>query len=86
LEYSINSMKTKKTLIQKIVSIGDLRRRASEGPLLEKYVQLAMITASNLGGSPKNLDDAINCLNSNAMETDEDSVVGEINFIRDLVK
>jgi len=86
LEYSINSMKTKKTLIPKIVSIGDLRRRASEGPLLEKYVQLAMITASNLGGSPKNLDDAINCLNSNAMETDEDSVVGEINFIRDLVK
>ena len=78
-------MKTKKTLIPKVVSIGDLRRRASEGPLLEKYVQLAMITASNLGGSPKNLDDAINCLNSNAMETDEDSVVGEINFIRDLV-
>ena len=78
-------MKTKKTLIPKVVSIGDLRRRASEGPLLEKYVQLAMISASNLGGSPKNLDDAINCLNSNAMETDEDSVVGEINFIRDLV-
>jgi hypothetical protein len=81
----MKTMKTKKTLIPKIVSIGDLRRRASEGPLLEKYVQLAMITASNLGGSPKNLDDAINCLNSNAMETDEDSVVGEINFIRDLV-
>ncbi len=79
-------MKTKKTLIPKIVSIGDLRRRASEGHHFRLlYIQLAMITASNLGGSPKNLDDAINCLNSNAMETDEDSVVGEINFIRDLV-
>ena len=79
-------MKTKKTLIPKVVSIGDLRRRASEGPLLEKYVQLAMISARNFGGSPKGLHDAINWLDMNAMETDEDGVVGEINFCRNLVK
>ncbi len=76
-------MKTKKTLVSKVVSIGDLRRRAATDPL---YLQLAMISANNLGGSPKNLDDAINWLNTNAMETDEDGVVGEINFCRDLVK
>jgi len=78
----------KKTLISKVVSIGDLRQRAAKDP---RYLQLAMISASNLGGSPKNLDDAINWLNCNAMETDEDGngekgVVGEINFCRDLVK
>jgi len=83
-------MKTKKTLVSKVVSIGDLvvsigdlRRRAATDPL---YLQLAMISANNLGGSPKNLVDAINWLNTNAMETDEDGVVGEINFCRDLVK
>jgi hypothetical protein len=76
----------KKSLISKVVSIGDLRRRAVTDP---RYRELAMISASNLGGSPKNLDDAINWLNTNAMETDEDGekgVVAEINFCRDLVK
>lgn len=76
-------MKTKKTLVSKVVSIGDLRQRAAKD---QRYLQLAMISARNLGGSPKNLDDAINWLNTNAMETDEDGVVGEINFCRDLVK
>jgi len=76
-------MKSKKALVSKVVSIGDLRQRAGKD---EKYHQLAMIAASNLGGSPKNLDDAIDWLNTNAMETDEDGVVGEINFCRDLVK
>jgi hypothetical protein len=76
-------MKTKKILISKVVSIGDLRQRAAKD---HRYLQLAMISASNLGVPPKNLDDAINWLNTNAMETDEDGVVGEINFCRDLVK
>ncbi len=76
-------MKTKKSLVSKVVSIGDLRRRTADDP---RYLQLAMISANNLGGSPKNLADAINWLNTNAMETDEDGVVGEINFCRDLVK
>lgn len=71
------------TSLSKVVSIGDLRQRAGRD---ERYHQLTMIAASNLGGSPKNLDDAINWLNTNAMETDEDGVVGEINFCRDLVK
>jgi len=71
------------TLIKKVVSIGDLRQKANKDP---KYLQLAMISARNLGGTSKNLDDAINWLNTNALETDEDGVVGEINFCRDLVK
>ena len=80
-------MKTKKSLVSKVVSkvvsIGDLRWRSATDP---RYRQLAMISARNLGGSPKNLDEAINWLNTNAMETDEDGVVGEINFCRNLVK
>lgn len=77
-------MKTKKAaVVSKVVSIGDLQCRATKDP---RYLQLAMISARNLGGSPKNLNDAIDWLNTNAMETDEDGVVGEINFCRDLVK
>ncbi len=79
----MKTMKAKKTLISKVFSIGDLRQRAAKDP---RYLQLAMISASNLGGSPKSLDDAIDWLSTNAMETEEDGVVDEINFCRDLVK
>lgn len=44
-----------------------------------------MLAASNLGGDPKNIEDAIRTLIDNANETDEDGIVNEINFCIDLV-
>ena len=94
-ESTILSMKTKskkKVLIAPVRSIGHLRALARENP---QYNQLALIAASNLGGTKENtkdLDSAIRWLECNAMESgDEESgggekgVVEEINFCRDLV-
>ena len=75
--------KSKKVVIPAVVSIYDLSNKARTD---ERYNKLAMLAASNLGGSPRNLDDAIQWLRTNAQETDEQGVVGEINFCRDLVK
>jgi len=76
--------KTKKVLIPKVTSIGDLFHRAATDP---RYAELAMISASNLGGTCKDLKEARQWLNCNAMESDsEQGVVDEINFCRDLVK
>ena len=47
--------------------------------------RLKMLAASNLGGDPKNIEDAIRTLIDNANETDEDGIVNEINFCIDLV-
>jgi hypothetical protein len=43
---------------------------------------LAFSAARNLGGTPKTLADALKELRTNAMETDEEGVVDEINFCR----
>ncbi len=66
----------------KISSIGELHRLAKEDP---RYEKLAMVASENLGHEAKDLDDAIKWLNTNANETDEKGVVGEINFVRDIV-
>ena len=52
----------------------------------EAYKRLALTAAENLGGSPNgDLNKAMEWLNVNADETDEQGVVEEINFCRDLV-
>jgi hypothetical protein len=63
-------------------SIADLAQKARNDP---RYKELALTAASNLGGSAKTLDQAIQWLYTNADETDEEGVVDEINFVRDLV-
>ena len=78
--------KKTKTLIPKIISIGDLRYKCKNDPDAVKYQILTFLASKNLGGDPtNNLDQAIRWLETNAMETDEDGVVEEINFCRDLV-
>ena len=68
----------------KIKSLGELRQKAGNDP---RYLQLALLSARNLGGHPiDTLDQAMTWLFLNASETDESEVVGEINFCRDLVK
>ena len=76
----------KKTLIPKVNSISDLFFRANTDP---RYAQLALISASNLGGMGKDLKEARQTLYDNATADEgcsEQGVVDEINFCRDLVK
>jgi len=77
------------TNISKVVSIMDLNWKCNDEkePLREKYIQLAIASAQNLGGASKlTVDQAIDWLKINASETDEDGVVDEINFCIPLVK
>ncbi len=72
--------------MKKIKSLGELRQLALTDP---KYQKLAMISAQNLGGSPRNLSDALHWLelSSNPSEGGtEKGVVKEINFCIPLVK
>ena len=67
-----------------VTSINELRNLAHTD---QQYEQLAIIAAKNLGGDPiVNLTQAIDWLFVNAMETDEEGVVEEINFCRKLIK
>jgi len=68
--------------LKKVGSINELSYLANRDP---RYLDLAIRSANNLGGNYKTLDEAINWLITNAMETDEEGVVGEINFCRDVV-
>jgi hypothetical protein len=71
-------MKTKR--LKAVKSLMDLRHRAGTEPA---YVNLAIAAARNLGGSNiTNLQAAMNWLNTNASETDEEGVVAEVNFCR----
>jgi hypothetical protein len=75
-----------KKALPKVKSIGELRRLATtEGPLMERYKSLAVIAAENLGMvGAQTLERAIRHLNMNADETDENGVMGEVNFVRDI--
>jgi BRCT domain type II-containing protein len=65
--------------MKKIHSLYELKIKAMEDKAYEK---LAIDTAYNLGGSNINdLNDAIRWLNINAMETSEEGVVEEVNFM-----
>lgn len=68
--------------LPKVTSLSDLRCRASVDA---RYAQLAVTAAENLGHQPKDVDAALRWLNLNADETSEAGVVGEVNFVRDLV-
>jgi hypothetical protein len=74
-------MKPKK--LPKVSSLYDLFDKARTDT---RYRELLMISANNLGGDCKTEEQAQSWLRTNAMETDEEGVVGEINFCRDLVK
>ena len=82
------NMKSKKSSkIGKVTTINDLYWKCKEGSNCEKYQQLAIASAQNLGGANKlTVDQAIDWLKTNAMETDEEGVVEEINFCIPLVK
>jgi BRCT domain type II-containing protein len=68
--------------MKKIHSLYELKIKAMED---EAYEKLAIDTAYNLGGSNINdLNDAIRWLNINAMETSEEGVVEEVNFIGEI--
>lgn len=71
--------------MEAVRSLHDLRCRAQND---EQYRKLAMVAAENLGGGPRelrDLDSAVEWLSMNAMETDEEGVVEEINFCREFV-
>lgn len=65
----------------KVISLGDLRQKAAKDPA---YARLAILASSNLGGTGENLQEAFHWLELNAMETSEESVVDEINFVANL--
>lgn len=76
---------TKKPACAKIKTLGDLTQRCSRGD--EVAQRLAIISAENLGGSPRDWQSAMRTLEDNANaiehETGDDgelSVVDEINF------
>ena len=85
---SMLDMKSKKSsTIAKVISINDLYWKCKEGPDCEKYQQLAIASAQNLGGaSNSTVDRAIDWLKINAGETTEEGIVDEINFCIPLVK
>jgi hypothetical protein len=66
--------------MKKVKSLYDLRVRAADDPA---YLKLAIDAAKNLGGVDiVDLRSAMHWLDLNAMETDEEGVVGEVNFCR----
>lgn len=69
---------SKPTKLKKVRSIGDLEVLAQDD---SRYVELAIRAANNLGGGTRTLKEALYWLRVNAMETDEDGVVDEINFM-----
>jgi len=71
-------------MLPKVTSLFDLFNKARTNKL---YEQLAIISASNLGGNVETLEQAEKWLNMTANDVgDCNSVVAEINFCRDLVK
>ena len=72
-------------ILPKIEYLGELRKLATtDGPFKGRYERLAMIAASNLGQPCRSVGESIRSLNNMANETNEDGVVDEINFVRDI--
>jgi len=69
--------------LKKVHSLSELRQLAFQD---ENYKKLALAAADNLGGNSRgDLNRAMQWLNTNADETDEQGVIDEVNFCRDLV-
>lgn len=69
--------------LKKVKSLGELRNLAASD---ERYAKLLHAASENLGGRiGDTLEGAYRNLINNANETDEDGVVDEVNFCRDLV-
>lgn len=70
--------------LPRVRSLRELRELAASS---ERYKALAIASARNLGGPIKDgdVEAAHRWLATNAAETDESGVVGEVNFCRDLV-
>lgn len=64
--------------MRKVVSIRDLEVLAHVD---KSYKDLALKASENLGKKTTTLEIAINWLKTNAMETSEEGVVDEINFL-----
>lgn len=74
--------KATRQLIPKVSSLHELRTLAGQD---DRYRQLAIVAAQNLGGAPADLRAALRWLAVNADETDEAGVVAEVNFCRDII-
>ena len=74
----------KRAKLGKITSLYELFYRATED---SNYLKLLKIASVNLGGPSIDADVTKHkrWLNTNALETSEEGVVDEINFVRDLV-
>ena len=72
----------KSKLIAKVRSVSELSMLARSD---DRYARLAIVSANNLGGDAKSVDDAIRWLYTNASEVSEEGVIDEVNFCRDLV-
>lgn len=69
--------------MRKIKSLAELRQLAKDNP---RYDALAVVASRNLGGPARTLAEALQWLEMNADETgDEQGVVDEVNFVRDMV-
>ena len=68
-----------KTKIRPVTSLAQLEHLAATH---DDYRALALAAAENLGRSTLNLPAALQWLRMNAMETDEQGVVDEVNFCR----
>lgn len=67
-----------------VYSLAQLHQLATEDP---RYLQLAIISSHNLGGTAKGLTEAMQWLRISASESGSESgVVEEVNFCRDLVR
>lgn len=69
-----------KTTLRPVTSLAQLEHLAATH---DDYRALALAAAENLGGTARNLPEAMRWLRINAMETDdEQGVVEEVNFCR----
>ena len=68
--------------LKPVRTLGELYMKARSDP---QYEKLAIEAAKNLGGNIRNLRDAKEWLDTNAMETDEEGTVDEVNYIIDFL-
>jgi uncharacterized protein YlaN (UPF0358 family) len=74
-----------KKLVNGLKEVGSLVELLTLARGNERFAKLAKVAAENLGMPNGSLDEALRSLEIVAMETDEDGVMGEVNFVRDLV-